>query len=449
MSRTAYHHANVAYSFKAQMDSLTSLHFDAYHKWLGIPPDEQPPNYYRLLGIPLFETDAEVIAAAADRQMAHVKGFASGPYPAQSQLLLNELARARVTLLHPRQKSVYDKSLKAKGIRSAFESAGQTQPQAQCFGRVAEADELRHIATRESLHGRQFRRRRHVTAPWTILLPLAGVLSVCTAALYLDQPAFERQSGKSSRTINTKHLPAPSIQSERSELKNILDEKVDLPSVAPTSQVGELTESEQTHPPIIESPDSILSIKLNLKSDRQVVDLGEVDGVVAILELRNCNRPYAIAPDGALRPQRPVQIVVEGERDVIITAGERIRGNKKAVAEIAYSFVNSEGAHLPMSVPRANRMRASLIKEIETAVADGEAMQLEYDSLNEWLKSRQLKPLAQRGEARRRLTQLRSELLRQEQFVTDLLDELEVADDVTELVEHLEDECELVVEFRK
>ena len=24
---------------------------DPYHVWLGIPPEEQPPNHYRLLGI--------------------------------------------------------------------------------------------------------------------------------------------------------------------------------------------------------------------------------------------------------------------------------------------------------------------------------------------------------------------------------------------------------------
>lgn len=23
--------------------------FDPYHKWLGIPPKDQPPNHYRLL----------------------------------------------------------------------------------------------------------------------------------------------------------------------------------------------------------------------------------------------------------------------------------------------------------------------------------------------------------------------------------------------------------------
>ncbi len=32
--------------------------FDAYHQWLSIPPVEQPPTLYRLLGLSQFENDA-------------------------------------------------------------------------------------------------------------------------------------------------------------------------------------------------------------------------------------------------------------------------------------------------------------------------------------------------------------------------------------------------------
>ncbi len=34
---------------------MSDPNFDPYHKWLGIPPDEQPANHYRLLGLELFE----------------------------------------------------------------------------------------------------------------------------------------------------------------------------------------------------------------------------------------------------------------------------------------------------------------------------------------------------------------------------------------------------------
>lgn len=88
--------------------------FDPYRKWLGIPPEEQPPHHYRLLGIPLFESDSEVIAHAADQRMAHVKTFAAGRHAALSQTILNELSAARVCLLNPQAKAVYDEHLRAR-----------------------------------------------------------------------------------------------------------------------------------------------------------------------------------------------------------------------------------------------------------------------------------------------------------------------------------------------
>jgi len=72
--------------------------FDPYHQWLGIPSSDQPPHHYRLLGLQLFESDPDVISAAADRQMAFIKECATGPHAAASQKLLNELSAARVCL---------------------------------------------------------------------------------------------------------------------------------------------------------------------------------------------------------------------------------------------------------------------------------------------------------------------------------------------------------------
>ena len=47
------------------MSSDESQSFNPYHRWLGIPPKDQPPNLYRLLGIELFEDDPAVIRSAA------------------------------------------------------------------------------------------------------------------------------------------------------------------------------------------------------------------------------------------------------------------------------------------------------------------------------------------------------------------------------------------------
>lgn len=71
--------------------------FDAYHKWLGIRPEEQPVNRYRLPSINLFENDPDVIASAADRRMAHVRSFQTGEHAAWSQRILNELDRTAVS----------------------------------------------------------------------------------------------------------------------------------------------------------------------------------------------------------------------------------------------------------------------------------------------------------------------------------------------------------------
>lgn len=82
--------------------------FDPYHKWLGIPLKDQPPNHYRLLGVELLESDADVIENAADQRMRHIRAFQNGPHQAESQRLLNEIAGAKVCLLDPGQKARYD-----------------------------------------------------------------------------------------------------------------------------------------------------------------------------------------------------------------------------------------------------------------------------------------------------------------------------------------------------
>lgn len=88
--------------------------FDAYHKWLGIPPEEQPPNHYRLLGIRLFETDPDVVESASDQRMAHLRSFQAGRNGVLSQKLLNEVAAAKSCLLQPGERAEYDAELKRK-----------------------------------------------------------------------------------------------------------------------------------------------------------------------------------------------------------------------------------------------------------------------------------------------------------------------------------------------
>jgi hypothetical protein len=91
--------------------------FDPYHRWLGIAKEEQPPTYYRLLGINPSEEDPEVIEEAAIRQTTHVRTNQLGPHADHCTRLLNEIARARSTLLDPEKRRQYDATLAAKTER--------------------------------------------------------------------------------------------------------------------------------------------------------------------------------------------------------------------------------------------------------------------------------------------------------------------------------------------
>jgi hypothetical protein len=88
--------------------------FDPYHKWLGIQPEEQPANYYRLLGLVLFEDDPDAIASAADQRMVHIRSFQGGKHANLSQKILNEIAAARICLLNSSKKAAYDQRLRGQ-----------------------------------------------------------------------------------------------------------------------------------------------------------------------------------------------------------------------------------------------------------------------------------------------------------------------------------------------
>lgn len=88
--------------------------FDPYYRWLGIPPKEQPPNHYRLLGIELFESDPQLIDSLALRHTGFLREITDGPNLPDAQRLLNELAAARRCLLDPQRKAAYDAGLRER-----------------------------------------------------------------------------------------------------------------------------------------------------------------------------------------------------------------------------------------------------------------------------------------------------------------------------------------------
>jgi serine/threonine protein kinase len=82
--------------------------FNPYHRWLGIPLQEQPPHHYRLLGLQAFEQDPDVIETAADHRAASLRLYVDGKRGAEARTLLKEVADARRCLLVPDRKQAYD-----------------------------------------------------------------------------------------------------------------------------------------------------------------------------------------------------------------------------------------------------------------------------------------------------------------------------------------------------
>jgi len=101
--------------------------FDPYYQWLGIPPEDHPPNHYRLLGIKWFEDNPEVIAAAVDRQVMHLRTYQIGNYSEVSQRLLGEVIAAKLCLLNPKKKADYDQALLEGDLQKSIdlEKAGR------------------------------------------------------------------------------------------------------------------------------------------------------------------------------------------------------------------------------------------------------------------------------------------------------------------------------------
>lgn len=97
----------------------------AYHEWLAIPPNRQPPNYYVLLNIPEFETSQSVIENGAHRNVSFLQKFFSGPDAELAQQIQKEVMNARKVLRSLDSKAAYDEELAEK--ISQAESAGSIE----------------------------------------------------------------------------------------------------------------------------------------------------------------------------------------------------------------------------------------------------------------------------------------------------------------------------------
>lgn len=143
----------------------TRLEFDPYHKWLGIPSSEQPPNHYRLLRINLFESDAEVIENAYVKEMQALKEQEHGQHVDHVESISRELIAARNCLHDAEDKAAYDAGLRGElnaEERDDEQAADQAQRaaideavQSATVGLIDEREQLQQLTDQASARQRQ------------------------------------------------------------------------------------------------------------------------------------------------------------------------------------------------------------------------------------------------------------------------------------------------------
>ena len=197
------------------------LMFDPLHKWLGIPPSEQPPNDYQLLRIADFESDVEVIDGAADRQLAFLHGLANGDQSELAEELSNRVSAARLRLLNRNKKAEYDQALRTASL-AANNPVTSTQVQA----------EPTTPALRKSAPAKNWRESKPRSRTWHYsVLPGAVILLLLCMLIAMGKLRLDRDK-----------MVAIGIPEEVAESVAGIDPE----ESTPDSSVGEL-ESEKTN----------------------------------------------------------------------------------------------------------------------------------------------------------------------------------------------------------
>ena len=201
--------------------------FDPYYKWLGIPPEDQPADYYRLLGLRVYEHDADVIENAADQRMLLLRSRQTGPHVDLCQQLLNEVVAARNTLLDRIQRETYNDSLRGRSVeqrispppelstwadRAELNSVPLPESKPLASSIFAFSSQPREATPVESAEAPQANHRPPVPPP--IDLPVAPLANAG------DEPSSQQSGAAHSPAerikIEEKDLPPPSAAAEES-----------------------------------------------------------------------------------------------------------------------------------------------------------------------------------------------------------------------------------------
>lgn len=220
--------------------------FDPYEKWLGIPKDQRPVDYFQLLGLDPAEKNAEAIRAAAQKRFALVSRHKEGSHAQACGRLLKEIQQAHITLVTPGKRKTYEEQLRRQGN-------AKTSPAVE----VVEEEELSKEETNGSVRrpeGKAAKRKRGKSSrksssrsgmPW-IWIGLAGgvaalILVGGVLAFWLmrskktDAPAPTQPVAVAPQTEPVRPAPEPEPQEEPKPPPPPPVKKEPAPAPAPTT----------------------------------------------------------------------------------------------------------------------------------------------------------------------------------------------------------------------
>jgi hypothetical protein len=426
--------------------------FDPYYKWLGIPPQEQPPNSYRLLGITLFEDDPEVIAAAADRQMAHVKSFAAGKYAAHSQQLLNELSKARVSLLNAERKARYDASLKKeaeeRAVDASIDDFFSAELEAAPPIRISAPTPTFFEETEPPPVRKPSYRRKKESSPWVALILL--LCSICVGFVAVQLVRESQRSNSATAKQQTaapppsRDRPAQTGQPPQQEAGPAPGSQqispAPLPVVVQRRQIPPLSEpaARRQHnsqiPVHSAAEEADIVIDVDLSERHQRVKVGHDSFKIVRLRIPGSDNDLS-TPLSLLQSARiDVDIDLQAKLNLKV---ERTPNATFIVIEPVVTVGDEEFSLTPASLGRQRRQVARTYQRSGVALA---TLNRELQQLDTFIRAPVMKPLAERGLARKRKMQIEKELPALQQQVAQLENSLQGLNRLVELAKSVDAE---------
>ena len=266
--------------------------FDPYQRWLGIPPQDQPPHFYRLLGLELFEEDPEVIKAAAENAIAFIQQNAFGEELQKSQRLLKDIEKVAAYLMSPPHKAKYDKKLKAKlGIAPPEvtapqapaqqtnyqpETATPTSPQSQETPRPGQKDTPSAVSSLEKAK----QASKLTLAGFEISYPVAavGIVGFFAVAILLGMQFLGNDSAQQTHIAQSSPTPEPSTTSQSPKTEAVNKQALAAKEHNPVPQKAKPApvKPEKPIPPPTEEFTGLFTVRsdtLNQKPGKQLEDV--------------------------------------------------------------------------------------------------------------------------------------------------------------------------------